>query len=123
MSLYAMEDGLEEEECGRLGKSLEYVHWTHFARAVFEVFRENQARQGQEGHIDAKSDAWFWVEGMRRELFERVKKNWLKRTGFSTLDDERKWFPFSVDGVVQLYLRYRKRNPKELDAFQKELRL
>jgi hypothetical protein len=100
---------------GRLEKSCEYLAWRHFTGAVLDVFLENQRNEAG-GSLEASADLWVVLDALRQDLWRRARGAWCQRAR----EDGMK-FPYSVDGVAMLYLRFRKRNPGEIESFRTEI--
>ncbi len=101
----------------RLEKSLSYLHWSHIAGAVLDVFLENQERQSADPLTHkASADVWGTVDALRLEVWHRARHFWAKRTGFDC-----SYYPYSVDGTARLYFRFRKRNADEVLLFKQEI--
>jgi hypothetical protein len=101
----------------RLEKSLRHLCWRHFAGAVLAVFLENQRRESQSDCCHkASADTWGIVDELRQDIHRRSARQWCTRVG---LDSSR--FPYSVDEVVRLYFRFRKRNGAEIEQFRAEI--
>jgi hypothetical protein len=101
---------------GRLEKSLDYLHWSHVAGAVLDVFRANQRNDAAPGGTKSSADEWAIHSGLRRAVWDRTRTAWCERTGLG-------WtaFPYSEDCVARLYFRFRKRNEEELRGFEREI--
>jgi hypothetical protein len=98
-----------------LEKSCEYLAWRHFTGAVLDVFLENQWREAS-GSLKASADLWVVLDALRQDLWHRARSAWCRRVG----EDGMK-FPYSVDGVAVMYLRFRKRNSDEIEGFRAEV--
>lgn len=94
-------------------KWCDYLHWSYIAKAVLLAFRENQ---GGRMDVPPLSDQWAMHSGLREDLFRRVRQRWCALTDSHWTD-----FPYSVDGVVGIYMRYRKRTEAELASYEAEI--
>lgn len=107
----------------RLQKSLRYLSWHLLAGAVLDAFRANEQQEKTGTDYPASSDAWLMSDVKRRQLFLCVRDSWILRarasTGEKALDEC--WFPYSIDAVVRMYHRFRKRSAEEVDAFSLEI--
>lgn len=107
---------------GKLEKSLDYLHWRHFAGAMMDVVcaMQAQANHNLDGGIlqgiKPDADCWAWDSKLRARLTAAVMQRWCFRTG-----EDETWFPYSEDGVARLFLRYRKRNEQDIVGFEKEI--
>jgi hypothetical protein len=102
---------------GQFEASAKYLHWSYFALAVLDVYEENE-RKHREGHTAIKhnADDWMLVDDLRAILFNEVKAAWCHLA-----DEPPGRFPWSVDGVTRLYMRFRKRSTEEVIAFRREI--
>jgi hypothetical protein len=98
------------------------LEWYHLEGCVLDVYRENQRREKAARaepattFIEASADRWGLLDRLRRDLHQRARESWAKRTNKDP--DE---FPLNRDWVVKMYFRFRKRNPDELAAYEKGL--
>lgn len=100
----------------RLLPTLKYLNYAYIAAAVLEVFRYNQKVAEPVQKFEASADVWAIHSDLRRDIYTRAKEAWcrLAKKDFT-------WFPYSEDYVAKLYMRFRKRNPSQLRAWEKEL--
>ena len=101
----------------KLMPTLKYLNYAFIAAAVMEVFRYNQKLAEPIQKFDASADVWAIHSDMRRDIWTRTREAWCKLAG-----KDFTWFPYSEDYVAKLYMRFRKRNPDELKAWEKELK-
>lgn len=107
----------KEPEHPKLLPTLKYLNYAYIAAAVLEVFRYNQTTGEVIQKFDASADVWAIHSDMRKDLFTRTREAWCRLAG-----KDFTWFPYSEDYVAKLYMRFRKRNPAELKAWEKELK-
>lgn len=107
----------KEEPKPKLLPTLKYLNYVFIAAAVMEVFRYNQNTGEVIQKFDASSDAWVVHSDMRKDLFLRTREAWCRLA-----NKDFTWFPYSEDYVARLYMRFRKRNPDQLKAWEKELK-
>ena len=70
--------------------------------------------------IRAGANKWVILEHLRNYILERTIALWrenAKRVGYKNTSV----LPFTTDDVMELYFRYRKRNPKEIAGFIAEI--
>lgn len=102
---------------GRFEKSFGYLAWHHSAGCVLDVFHENvRLRESNPSAPKACADSWCVFEDLRRQIHERARVFWCRRTGLGAT-----YFPLSVDAVARLYFRIRKRRTHEIAAFNREI--
>lgn len=94
-----------------LHQTLQYLDPLPFLQAVLLVYRENEAATGQHG-----ADTWAQNDRMRYQLWVRTARHWCRLT-----NEARCRFPYSVDAVVVVYTRYRKRHKDRLGEWERDL--
>lgn len=101
----------------KLRPTLKYLSDALIAAAVLEVFRFNQKVAEPIQKFEASADVWAIHSTMRADIYNRARDAWcrLARKDFT-------WFPYSEDYVAKLYMRFRKRNPAQLKAWEAELK-
>lgn len=98
-----------------LEKSLGYLAWQHIMGAVLDVLQENKRLWKAEKWPEASSDDWAIQDLWRTRLCYRVAQRWAERA------NESGPFPYSVDQVVRLYMKVRKRNEDEVAEFESQV--
>lgn len=102
-----------EREQGNMEKWCNYLQWSYIAKAVLIVYKDNKI--GGEG-ISPQSDLWIANSVLRQSIYKRTIKEWCILTSLEWTD-----FPYSEDGVIKIYMRYRKRSASELEGYANEL--
>lgn len=100
----------------KLLPTLKYLSHRLIASAVLSVFRANQKFTPIAG-FTASADGWANNSVMRADVYARARTAWCKLA-----DKDFTYFPYSEDYVAKLYMRFRKRNPEQLSAWEKELK-
>lgn len=99
----------------------DYLNWRHLAGAVLDVFHENQMNEENPGAIKASADIWCSNEELRQQMWKKAQHYWCVRSGYNRWPDGFTYFPLSVDAVVRMYFRIRKRKQEEVDGFDREV--
>jgi len=106
----------KKAKLSKLLPTLKYLEHRLIASAVMEVFRYNQKFKPIAG-FTASADSWAIHSDMRADIYKRAKEAWCRLA-----NKDFTCFPYSEDYVAKLYMRYRKRNPEQLAAWEAELK-
>jgi hypothetical protein len=103
---------------GRFEKSFDYLGWPWLPAAVLAVYHENQRKEEENsGAVKANSDAWAINSRLRKYVRDRALYHWCKLTEY-----DETYFPASKNGVARIYMRIRKRQRTEIEAFDDEIK-
>lgn len=104
----------ETKNNASMEKWCDHLRWDYIALAVLRVYLKNQ--DDSPNGIGPKSDQWVMHSKLRANITSRVMEEWCSITNLE-------WtrFPYSEDGVIQIYMRYRKRSKEEVREYQSEL--
>lgn len=92
-------------------------NWAAFKLSVIDFFYENQrADDAGKSDIKACSDRWCSQTDFREQMWKRVRSIWVGRSGCEWHE-----FPYSIDGVSEMYFQVKKRNKDALDSIYAEL--
>ena len=107
----------QKTKAPRLVESLAYLHAKHVARAVMDVFKQNEdGMVGDPNYPAASSEFWTCNSQRRESLFARVRIRWCQLSGQTV-----EFFPYNEDFVCLLYLRIRKASTWHLEAWEFEV--